>query len=238
MDGIDQAQRKQISQVSFPGKENIDHHKQELFGERKPTSQNHAEQTAWHMELNSAAQSPARKTDESLKGLKDVTESSKKISLELKDIAKHLEAEKAELNKIEKDLRMDLKKDTDVLTSSLQRRRNLLVDGVNFQTDVILTGSARGIIQRRTALGIGAIGTVGAIQATCDIMALSKSESLKDAILPSAGLLADAGLIGGSLSFLSKNPATAKFRVPLVLGSLLGRTVISGIEWGKALYER
>lgn len=234
MDGFDQAQRKQNSQISFPGNEHIDHHKLDLFSERKHASHPPAGQTSWHIELNSAA----RKTEDSQKVLKDITESSKKISLEIKDLAKHLEAEKAEFNKIQNDLKMDLKKDADVLTSSLQKRKNLLVDGVSFQTDAILTGSARGIMQSRSALGIGAIGTVGALQATRDIMALSKSESLKDAILPSAGLVADAGLIGGSLSFLSKNPAMAKFRVPVVLGSLLGRTVISGVEWGKAIYER
>lgn len=152
----------------------------------------------------------------------------------LDKLAEGLREDKAKLDKLETD---NNKVMSDLLKLS-DHRKEILLTLFSLQADVHLLKPAGNWVQSNKALGIGAIGALGVVHGTSDIMRLSRSESLGQAAIPAAGLIADTGMVAGALSFLSKNPTVARYRAPFVMGAIAARMAVSAVDFGKTCFDK
>lgn len=216
----------QHKNILFAGRDNKDEPLQEPHGTEK-------------QQLPSLNKEFLDELKPSLSKLKEIAVSTKNndslqdISKGLDKLAEGLRDDKAKLDKLETDnnkVMSDLLRITD-------HRKQILLTLFSLQADVHLLKPAGNWVQSNKALGIGALGALGVVHGTSDIMRLSRSESLGQAAIPAAGLIADTGLVAGALSFLSKNPTVAKYRAPFVMGAMAARMAVSAVDFGKTAFD-
>lgn len=144
---------------------------------------------------------------------------------QLKIVASDLKDDANRVAKLKSDINSALSRSIQMTDNGKQ----LLVDVASLHADAFVLRFAGSGLSANRSYGV-AFGALGALQGTKDIMRLSRCESLGEAVLPTAGLVADVGVVAGSLSYLSNNPTIAKYRAPFLIGAMVTRLGISAVE--------
>lgn len=117
------------------------------------------------------------------------------------------------------------------------RDHNRIQRAAMFNADVLTMSWTSAIVNSNGKFGIATIGALGALHAVDDTVKLSRSKCLSDAALPAAGLVTDVGMLAGAASFLSKNPAIAKYRAPFLVTAVAARLAVSSYELGRDYFS-